>query len=435
LGSLLVFSRRVAHHRLPVYAGQVLGKKRRFASSREFMTSHDPWQFLVAGQGPRRWLALGAHEALGLRQRAVRHRLRARLEPGQGARQAQEVLRQWQSWHDAGLAVAGYLGYDLGAALEGTLPPSHADTWADADLCAFDPRDLEPLTLPEIAAQSTLPLPDDLLRQRAWFEGAVTAALAAIRAGEIYQVNLSVAAHLPFAGMPPLVDALAAILAVQPVPYAMIWQAEVGLLLSGSMEQFLRVQGDAVTSRPIKGTAPRQPEMAADRAAADELANTVKERAENTMIVDMVRNDLQRASHWGSVDVLALCEPTPYATLWHLESEVRGVLRHPADREGLLRATLPPASVTGCPKIQSTQVIRRLEQRWRGPYCGALGLDVPDVGLDLAVGIRQVWLEQGQATLQVGAGIVAQSEPQREWQELCVKAQGALRWLANLRGA
>ena len=193
------------------------------------------------------------------------------------------------------------------------------------------------------------------------------------------------------------------------------------------------VQGAHVASRPIKGTTQRHAEPSADARAATTLAQTVKERAENTMIVDMVRNDLQRACAWQSVQVAALCEPTPYATLWHLESEVHGRLRQPDDRDALLQATLPPASVTGCPKIQATQVIGRLEQRWRGPYCGALGVDLPELGLDLAVGIRQVWLEAGRATLQVGAGIVAQSEPEREWQELCIKAQSALRLLATLQ--
>ena len=396
------------------------------------MKPPEPWQFLFAGQGPRRWLALGDHEALGLPQRAVRHRLQVRLRAATCAEQAHAALDTWQAWRDAGLAVAGYLGYDLGAALEGVVPQPHDSPWPDADLCAFDPRDLQPLSLPATDCRDALPLPEDLLRQRGWFQDAVAQALDAIRAGEIYQVNLSVAAALPFALRSSPIAALAATLAVQPVPYAMVWQNPAGLLVSGSMESFLRAQGPAVLSRPIKGTAPRQIAPDADWLAAQTLAATVKERAENTMIVDMVRNDLQRACAWQSVEVPALCEATAYATLWHLESEVRGVLRHPDDRAGLLQATLPPASVTGCPKIQATRVIGQIERRWRGPYCGALGVDLPGVGLDLAVGIRQVWLESGCARLQVGAGIVAQSEPAREWQELCVKAQGALRLLATL---
>ncbi len=398
------------------------------------MAHRDDWLFLLAGEGPRRWLALGDRPARGLRLRSVRERVQVRLDGKEFQSQAHALLAQWQSWRDAGLAVAGYVGYDLGAALEGIAPQPHDSAWPDADLCAFAPGDLQPVDLPPVVALPALPLPESLLVQAPWFRQAVTDALAAIRAGEVYQVNLSAAAELPLRHTRALPEQLAAILAVQPVPYAMVWKAAAGTLLSGSMEQFLRVQGRQVQSRPIKGTAPRQQDPERDRAAALDLAASVKERAENTMIVDMVRNDLQRASRWQSVQVAALCEPVPYATLWHLESEVRATLRDPSDRAALLEATLPPASVTGCPKIQATRVIARLEQRWRGPYCGALGLDLPDIGLDLAVGIRQVWLEPGRATLQVGAGIVAQSEPEREWQELCVKAQGALRLLATLQG-
>jgi para-aminobenzoate synthetase component 1 len=396
------------------------------------MPTRDDWQFVMAGDGPRRWLALGEHQALGLRAGAVRHRLRVRVG---NQSDAEAVLQQWQTWRDAGLAVAGYLGYDLGAALEGVPPQHNPSRWPDADLCAFDAADLQPLKLPAIAPQSAGPLPASLTIQSEKFQRAVQDALRAIYAGEVYQVNLSVAAEVPFAATPTLPQVLAGVRAVQPVPYAWVWQGEHGVLASGSMEQFLRVQGADVASRPIKGTAPRHGEPTADREAALQLAATVKERAENTMIVDMVRNDLQRASQWHSVRVAALCEPTAYATLWHLESEVHGTLRDPDDRIALLRATLPPASVTGCPKIQATRVIGRLEQRWRGPYCGAVGLDVPGIGLDLSVGIRQVWLERDVATLQVGAGIVAQSVAEREWQELCVKAQGALRLLATLSEA
>ncbi len=368
-----------------------------------------------------------------MRQQAVQHRLQVRLSRQDFREQAQATLRQWQRWRDAGLAVAGYVGYDLGAALEGIQPQRNATMWPDADLCAFAPDDLETTTLPTFAPRAALPLPDSLTQQRAWFQHAVGQALDAIRAGEVYQVNLSVAADLRFAAQRLVPELLAAILTVQPVPYAMVWKGASATLLSGSMEQFLRVQGPAVQSRPIKGTALRHAEAMADQLAAQDLAHSVKERAENTMIVDMIRNDLQRASHWQSVRVATLCAPTPYATLWHLESEVHGTLRVPDDRVALLTATLPPASVTGCPKIQATQVIGRLEHRWRGPYCGALGLDLPGVGLDLAVGIRQVWLEPDVATLQVGAGIVAQSDPEREWQELCIKAQSALRLLATLQ--
>lgn len=402
-------------------------------------TQPDDFAFGLAGQGPRRWLALGPHQAIGLKNRAIVDRLCQQMTQNDARQNADNALRQWQQWHDAGLSVAGYLGYDLGAALEDLPPQTNHSLLADVDLIAFHARDLQPLELPSMQAQPPLDLPETLLNQREMFLAQVEQALECIRAGEIYQVNLSVAAQLPFLHPRTITEQLAAILAVQAVPYAMVWKAPEFTLLSGSMEQFLRVQGDHVQTRPIKGTAKRAAGQA-DQQAAHQLQTSEKERAENTMIVDMARNDLQRVSHFGSVQVKALCEPTPYATLWHLESEVHGKLRNPADRQELLRATLPPASVTGCPKIQATQVIARLEKRWRGPYCGALGVDIAGQpleifgqGLDLAVGIRQVWLTADRAELQVGAGIVAQSQPLREWQELCLKAESALRLLGTLK--
>ena len=129
-----------------------------------------------------------------------------------------------------------------------------------------------------------------------------------------------------------------------------------------------------------------------------------------------------------------LCEVEPYTTVAHLESEVEGRLRDPHDGAGLLAATLPPASVAGCLKLQALRVIDRLEQRRRGPYCGALGLWLPDGRMDWSVGIRQAWLRGGSALVQVGAGIVADSQPEREWRELQWKARATLSWLGRLGG-
>ena len=392
----------------------------------------DPWQFAIAGVGPRRWLALGDAPALGLPVRAVRDRWQVRLPAVGFQAAAATALQKWQAWRDAGLAVAGYLGYDLGAALEGVPPVPRRGPLPDADLCAFAERDLQALTLPPVSPQTALPLPQAFVDQQQAFLAQVAAALAAIRAGEVYQVNLSVAAACAIADNPSLPRLLAGVMAVQPVPLALVWQGLETTVVSASMEPFLRVVGPRVQTRPIKGTAARAAEPDRDRELARRLAASRKERAENTMIVDMARNDLQRAAHWQSVGVAALCEPTPYSTLWHLESEVHATLREPRDRKGLFAATLPPASVTGCPKIQATRLIARLESRWRGPYCGALGLELQDGRLDLAVGIRQLWLQPGQATLHVGAGIVAQSQPAKEWRELCLKAEGALRLLATV---
>lgn len=374
--------------------------------------------------------------AIALPARAVQDRLTVRLrdDPRQ---QARAVLVQAQRWHDAGLAVAGWLGYELGAALEGVpLQPGLAEL-PDADLICFYPKELQDIALPPARQGPELPEPADLLRQGRALRQAVALALEAIRAGEIYQVNLSVAAHLPAVALldAPLADLLAAVQATQPVPLALAWQGQGYRLLSGSMERFLAVADGGVSSRPIKGTAPRHADPREDAAEALALPACEKEAAENTMIVDMVRNDLQRACGWGTVHVPVLLHAEPYATLWHLESEVRGTLRQPNDGAGLLEATLPPASVVGCPKIQAMHVIARLEGRRRGPYCGTAGLWLPDGRADWAVGIRQVLLTASGAQLSVGAGIVADSQPDREWQEIRLKARGALRWLGAMHGS
>jgi para-aminobenzoate synthetase component 1 len=371
--------------------------------------------------------------ALGLPASAVRDRGTWRLD----CTPPQVILQQAQVWHDAGLAVAGWLGYELGAALEGVALRPGLTGLPDADLVAFHPQDLQQvLVTPSRPAGQPLADPADLLRQGPALRAQVRQALEAIAAGEVYQVNLSVCAHLPGLDLEhrTLLDLLGALLTAQPVPLAFAWQGADYRLLSGSMERFLTVVGDRVSSRPIKGTAPRHADPERDRELAVALRASAKEVAENTMIVDMVRNDLQRACHWGSVEVPVLLAAEPYATLWHLESEVSGTLRDPQLGGRLLEATLPPASVTGCPKVQAMHVIARLEQRRRGPYCGTAGVWLPDGRAEWSVGIRQVVLDHSGARLSVGAGIVADSDPEREWEEIRLKAQGALRWLTACQG-
>lgn len=403
----------------------------------------NPWLLVLAGHGPRRWHALdaAAAPAIGLAIADVRDRFMPRLQVGPTGKlepaAALATLQRIQAWCAAGLAVAGWLGYELGAALESAPTFPAGSDLPDADLVAFDPRDLQPVTLPTVPVTAGhVPLPEDLLRQEGAFVSGVRTALAAIAAGEVYQVNLSLQATVspPAVGW-SLPQALAAVLEAQPVPLAMAWQGDGYRLVSGSMERFLRVEAGTVRSRPIKGTSARGGDATSDAAQAAALVASAKERAENTMIVDMVRNDLQRACRMGSVTVPVLLEAVPYATLWHLESEVAGELVEPLDRAALLAATLPPASVTGCPKIQATQVIARLERRRRGPYCGALGLWQPDGHVDLAVGIRQLVVWPDRAVLNVGAGLVADSSPEAEWREVCLKAASALRLVRALDAA
>ncbi len=394
-------------------------------------SSEQDFALVAAGVGGRRWrlcpagpIGLPASKVGGLRQFSV--------DPLEPRRSAWEILRALDTDLRNGHAVAGYWSYELGAALERR---PRANPYPDAAWITFDRADLRPVTLPNTAIPDrSLGTPHDLLRQREAFAAAAAAVAEAIAAGQVYQVNLTCEFGVP---MPePRLDlAVAAVLAAQPVPHALGVQLGDLTVVSGSMERFLQVDGALVSSRPIKGTAPRGADAAADQDQREWLASQEKERAENTMIVDMVRSDLQRVCQVGSVAVPELLVCEPYATLWHLESEVAGQLAEVGGFAQLLAATSPPASVTGCPKIRAMQVIDELELRARGVYCGAVGLMWPDERgpqADLAVAIRTLWWQAGRCTTAVGAGLVADSAAEAEWRETVLKAQAALRTMSAL---
>jgi para-aminobenzoate synthetase component 1 len=184
-------------------------------------------------------------------------------------------------------------------------------------------------------------------------------------------------------------------------------------VVSASPESFLRVAGRRVETRPIKGTA-------VDGAF---LRASEKDHAENVMIVDLARNDFGRVCEFGSVAVPALLEIEPHPGLHHLVSTVTGTLRAGVGLEELVRATFPPASVTGAPKPRVLQAIEDLEPVWRGVYCGAFGwIDADRARADLAVAIRTFTLARGRSYLGVGGGIVADSIAAREWAETELKA-------------
>ncbi|WP_432092518.1 chorismate-binding protein [Streptomyces sp. bgisy100] len=251
-----------------------------------------------------------------------------------------------------------------------------------------------------------------------------------IAAGEVYQANLCrvLSAPLPDpAGAD--VDALTALLARgNPAPYAgtVRLPAHGVELATASPELFLRRSGRTVESGPIKGTA----------RSADELLE--KDRAENVMIVDLVRNDLGRVCATGTVTVPALCAVEEHPGLVHLVSTVRGELAEGAGWPELLAAAFPPGSVTGAPKSSALRIIEALENAPRGPYCGGIGWVDADRGTaELAVGIRTFWVDReapGGPLLRfgAGAGITWGSDPEREWEETELKAA---RLLAVASGA
>jgi para-aminobenzoate synthetase component 1 len=184
-----------------------------------------------------------------------------------------------------------------------------------------------------------------------------------------------------------------------------------------------------VETRPIKGTRPRGATSEEDRLRAVELLASPKDRAENVMIVDLLRNDLGRVCRYGSVRVEAICRLETYRHVHHLVSEVRGRLRDGAGAVDLLRATFPGGSVTGAPKVRAMEIIAELEPTARGPYCGCLGYLGFDGSMDTNILIRTFTAGRGWVQFPVGGGIVADSTPEREYEETWHKAEGLLRAL------
>jgi para-aminobenzoate synthetase component 1 len=254
---------------------------------------------------------------------------------------------------------------------------------------------------------------------------AVEEAVEFVRAGDIFQVNLAQTLMHPAAE--PSRDFYCRLRAANPAPFAAYFDLGSCQVMSASPERFLRVVEQRVEARPIKGTRPRRAWPEADLFAAFDLQTSAKDRAENVMIVDLMRNDLARVCEPASIVVTQLCELESYAFVQHLVSAVEGRLPDTMPLERLLAATFPGGSVTGAPKIRAMQIISQLEATHRGPYCGSMGYWSFDGALDLNILIRTVTAVDGWWVLPVGGGIVADSDPQREYEETWHKATGLLR--------
>jgi para-aminobenzoate synthetase / 4-amino-4-deoxychorismate lyase len=246
---------------------------------------------------------------------------------------------------------------------------------------------------------------------------AVSACRERIAAGEIFQANLCLRLEAAFAGDP--LDLFARTTAALAPRHGALVAGPWGAVCSASPELFLRRRGRSVVTEPIKGTAPRV-DVAGGGSA---LSRSAKDRAENVMIVDLMRNDLGRVCEYGSVDVASLAELRPAPGVWHLVSTVAGTLRADVGDGDLLRASFPPGSVTGAPKIQALRVIAELEATAREAYTGAIGYASPVRGLELNVAIRTLELSGDRIWLGVGGGVVADSDPAGEREECLVKAR------------
>ncbi|HEX7164934.1 MAG TPA: aminodeoxychorismate synthase component I [Trebonia sp.] len=254
---------------------------------------------------------------------------------------------------------------------------------------------------------------------------AVRKAVEYIHQGDIFQANITLRAEAEFAGDP--LDAFCQGVTTLDPPYA----AFVGVsgpgeghaaVASLSPELFLRRTGETVTSKPIKGTARRAADEAEAEAQRTGLESSAKNRAENVMIVDLVRNDLSRVCVPGSVTVPVLLGPEPHPGVWHLVSTVTGTLRPGAGDGDLIRAAFPPGSVTGAPKVRALEIIDELETGPREAYTGAIGYRSPVAGLELNVAIRTFEFASGKAWIGAGGGIVADSDPAGEYAECLIKA-------------
>jgi para-aminobenzoate synthetase component 1 len=216
-----------------------------------------------------------------------------------------------------------------------------------------------------------------------------------------------------------------------PAPFAAFVDFGETALLSSSPERFLKVESGVIETRPIKGTRPRGSNPALDAALARELEASEKDRAENLMIVDLLRNDVGRVAKLGSVQVPVLLGLETYATVHHLVSVVTAALDDGKTAADLLQAAFPGGSVTGAPKIRAMEIIAELEPTERGPYCGAIGYLSAGGAMDTNIVIRTLLIDRDRITFQVGGGIVADSDPQAEWEESLTKAKALIQTLAG----
>ncbi|MGH7884451.1 MAG: aminodeoxychorismate synthase component I, partial [Thermodesulfobacteriota bacterium] len=239
--------------------------------------------------------------------------------------------------------------------------------------------------------------------------------------GDIYQVNLS----QRFSSR-PLSDPLSYFFSLyntQPVPYSAYINFGEFQLISGSMELFLQKIGNKIITKPIKGTAKRGANQFEDRKLKIGLKSSSKERAENLMIVDLMRNDLGRICEYGSIKVKELFKIKSFKTLFQMESQIEGTLKNSISLTDIIYNTFPPGSVTGAPKVRAIEIIDELEPHYRGPYCGAVCFLKPYGDFTISVAIRVKLNTRVKSIFWVGGGIVWDSDPETEYEETILKSK------------
>lgn len=283
-----------------------------------------------------------------------------------------------------------------------------------------------PVATPNIAQT---PATVRLCSDQTQFETAVQKAKAHIRAGDVFQVNLSLRFQTKTSRSPW--DLYRQLHCINPSPFASYWRTPWGHIISCSPERLVQLHNQTAQTRPIAGTRPRGATPQTDRALAQTLLTNQKERAEHIMLVDLERNDLGRVCTWGSVQVDELMVVERYSHVMHLVSNVIGILRSHLTAVDLIRATFPGGTITGCPKVRCMEIIEALEPVRRSLFYGSCGYLDRRGHLDLNILIRTLLLTPAGAKThnvwgQVGAGIVADSNPHQEWLESLQKAQAQL---------
>jgi para-aminobenzoate synthetase/4-amino-4-deoxychorismate lyase len=322
----------------------------------------------------------------------------------------------------AGRYVAGWVAYEAAPAFDSALVTRPAGTVPLVCFGVFDPPEqaVAPVVTTRLS-ESWAWTPRIAAAEHAT---AVAAIREAIAAGDTYQINFT----FPLGAEVPRdadLDAVYAELATAAkAPFAA--HLDVGDLqvLSLSPELFFRREGRRLVTRPMKGTAPKGRWAAEDEALRDGLRASVKNRAENVMIVDLSRNDMSRVCEWGSVEASSLFEVQPFPTVWQMVSTVEGRLRPDATLTDIFRALFPAGSVTGAPKSSSMRLIAQLESVPRGAYCGAIGYATPDGRAEFSVGIRTITVDMAdrRAVYNVGGGITWDSAAGDEYAEAIQKA-------------
>jgi para-aminobenzoate synthetase component 1 len=329
--------------------------------------------------------------------------------------------------------VIGYFSYDLFRFLEqyGTLKAVDDLGLPDCWLAAYDKAlifdhqsnswngDVPLRASPRQTCRAGTP-ESNMTREQ--YVAAVERALEYIAAGDIYQVNLSQRFSHSFEGSAFVL--FSALRNVSPSYYGAYLNCGDHAVISSSPELFLRRRGQIIETRPIKGTRPRGPSAEEDGRLKRELLNSAKEAAELTMVVDLERNDLGRVCEYGSVEVAAHRYVDELPTLFHTVSTVRGRLRPDVGAVDILRAAFPGGSISGCPKIRAVEIIDELEPTRRHVYTGAMGFFAPNGDFTLNIAIRTMTVAGNRVHYQVGSGIVADSIPEKEYEETIQKAAG-----------